>query len=290
MSAPAFAWAFERGCVLKLKPADRLVLLYLADMANGERVCWPGQPLIERYTGLKNNTVRAAINRLAALQLIRVEATPGKVTRYHILRPLTPSNGTGDTPSKQHMVTLANGAGAPPQNSTGHPLKKAARPPQKMGLTPSNGDTDPSKTQEEDPRARAYAREGSKILSFGKKQEGAASSPTQPATPGGDDFNSFLEAPTPGKALPCEIEQDVIHADPLDLPVDPEYVRAVVAELKHEFRMRAYPPRSATMSPDDQIAELVTKPRPPTAYLSPEVLRALRPLHHAAAANCWGAT
>jgi hypothetical protein len=77
----------------------------------------------------------------------------------------------------------------------------------------------------------------------------------------------------------------VIHADPLDLPVDPEYVRAVVAELKHEFRMRAYPPRSATMSPDDQIAELIPKPRPPTAYLPPDVLRAIRPLRHAAVAS-----
>jgi hypothetical protein len=50
--------------------------------------------------------------------------------------------------------------------------------------------------------------------------------------------------------------------------------------------MRAYPPRAATMSPDDQIAELVPKPRPPTAYLPSEVLRAMRPTLR----NCLGAT
>src|SRR4029077_8910992 len=136
------------------------------------------------------------------------------------LRPLTPSNGVGATPSNQQGVTPSNGVGAPPQTGTGHPLKKVAGPPQKMGLTPSNGDTDPFKTQEEDPRERAHAREGSKILSFGKKQEGAPSPPAQPATPGSDDFNSFLEAPTPGKALPCEIEQDVIHVDVPEDPLD----------------------------------------------------------------------
>jgi hypothetical protein len=115
-------------------------------------------------------------------------------------------------------------------------------------------------------------------------KQDAASSSMPATTPDSDDFNAYLDAPAPTKALPCEIEQDVILADPLDLPVDPEYVRAVVADLRHELRMRAYPPRAASMSRTDQIDTLVEKPRPPTAYLPPEVLRALRPLRHAAAA------
>ena len=93
MSAPAFAWALECGAALELLPADRLVLIYLADMANGAKVCWPGQPLIARFTGLAPNTVIAALKRLEARQLIRAEPSPGRVTRYHILRADTPANG-----------------------------------------------------------------------------------------------------------------------------------------------------------------------------------------------------
>lgn len=150
MSAPAFVWALERGAALKLHPSDRLVLIYLSDMANGNLICWPGQPLIERFTGLKNNTVREAIRRLTDAQLIRVETAPGKVTRYHILRSPTPANGTGvevpnprkldgGAPSKRQGITPANGAGAPPQigsptpaNGTGDPLSR----PKKEERTP----------------------------------------------------------------------------------------------------------------------------------------------------------
>ena len=138
MSAPAFAWALERGATLALRPSDRLVLLYLADMANGLKVCWPGQPLIERYTGLKNNTVRAAINRLAALQLIRVEGTPGKLTRYHILRPDTPANGDGGNPRKRAQ-------GHPRKRDWGTPSKRHRAPPQLRGWTPSKRCPDPRK-------------------------------------------------------------------------------------------------------------------------------------------------
>ena len=142
MSVPAFAWALEQGRSLSLRPADRLVLIYLADMANGARVCWPGQPLIAEYTGLKTNTVRAAINRLAALQLIRVDGTPGKLTRYHILRPDTPSNGAGVTPANEHRVTPSNGDVVPPQTGTGYPLNCGGDPlkrppdPLKRGYRP----------------------------------------------------------------------------------------------------------------------------------------------------------
>jgi hypothetical protein len=277
MSAPAFAWALERGCVLKLRPSDRLVLLYLADMANGVRVCWPGQPLIERYTGLKNNTVRASINRLAELQLIRVEATPGKVTRYHILRPLTPANGTGDTPSNQQGVTPSNGTGAPPQNGIGYPLKRVAAPPQTGTSTPANGHTDPSITQERDPRARAPAREAGKISSVGKKQEEAAPPPAPPATPGGDTFNDFLDEPTPTKALPCEIEQDVIHADvpEPDQPVDPLAFKALIAAIACGFKNN-YPIRATDLSRSEQIDLCQVKPRIRPAYLPDAVLRQLR--------------
>jgi Helix-turn-helix domain len=283
MSIPAFGWALEQGVRLKLLASDRLVLIYLADLANGALVCWPGQPLIERFTGLAPNTVMVSLKRLERAQLIRAETSPGRATRYHILRNVAPANGAGvaaDYPPKSNRGAPANGAGVPPQNVGDHPRNRQAEPPHNLRPTPANGAPDPSSTQERDPKSRASAREASKILRFGKKQEDAAPQPQAIATPGSDDFNSFLEAPTPGKALPCEIEQDVIHADvpddPLDLPVDPEYVRAVVAELSHEYRMRAYPARAATASPDDQITTILPPSRPKPHHLTGPYLAAMR--------------
>ena len=187
MSAPAFAWALERGATLSLKPAERLVLLYLADMANGERVCWPGQPTIMRFTGLKMTTVRAAVRQLAAKHLIAVEAQPGIVTRYHILRPVTPSNGHGVesvTPVKTaqgHPVKMAQGT---PMKGDGDPVPVLTEPRAHLALTPPNGHTDPSYTQEVDPKRRASAPEESQVLSFpgnGTPQpEPSSSSPPKP--------------------------------------------------------------------------------------------------------------
>ncbi len=173
MSAPAFAWALERGASLSLKPAERLVLLYLADMANGERVCWPGQPTIMRFTGLKMTTVRAAVRQLAAKHLIAVEAQPGIVTRYHILRPVTPSNGHGAesvTPTKTaqgHPCCTKMALQGTPMKGDGDPCAHFGRNPVPIWpLTPPNGHTDPSYTQEVDPKRRASAPEASQVLSF----------------------------------------------------------------------------------------------------------------------------
>jgi hypothetical protein len=58
--------------------------------------------------------------------------------------------------------------------------------------------------------------------------------------------------------------------------VDPQHVRAVVAQLKHELRMRAYPPRAATMSPEDQVDEVLGPRRPKPAPLSAVQLAAAR--------------
>ena len=277
MSAPAFGWALERGATLKLLAADRLVLIYLADMANGERVCWPGQEKIVEFTGLALRTVRTSLHRLERMQLIRAETKDGYVTRYHILRPLTPANGTGDTQANQHRGTPANGNGGPRQIVPTHPGKSCAEPRQMGTLTPANGTPDPSTTQERDPRARAPAREASKILGFGKKQEDAAPPSTPPATPGSDDFNSFLEAPSPSKALPAEIEQEVIHGEvlPPDAPLGPQATGAFVHSLARNFQNN-YPPRAPRLSPSEQIDLCQPKSRIRPAYLPDAVLRLAR--------------
>jgi hypothetical protein len=270
MSIPAFAWALEQGAALGLRTSDRLVLIYLADQANGAKVCWPGQPLIERYTGLKNNTVRAAINRLTVMQLIRAEMTPGKVTRYHILRADTPANGTGVTPANEHRVTPANGTGVPPQTGTGYPLNCGGGPPQNSALTPANGTGDPFRPKKEDPKRRASAPEAGKILSFPEKEEAA----TQPVA-----FGSYLDQLRARRAQPLVVGQDVVRGEPVadddNPPVDPGVALAVLDELKRSLRMKAYPPRAAAMSPDEQ-AEALCPRRPQANYLPDAVLRVAR--------------
>ena len=159
MSAPAFAWAMEQGASLRLSPAERLVLLYLADKANGSRVCWPGQETIERFTGLALKTIRAAIAKLVEVSLIAVEKRPGIVTRYHILRPVTPVNGSGvehPDPGKSSHGNPGNPSPPTPVNGTGVPIpdpgKSDTEPRYILPVTPVNRRPEPVLNQEREPR------------------------------------------------------------------------------------------------------------------------------------------
>ena len=264
MSAPAFAWAMERGATLKLKPADRLVLLYLADMANGEKVCWPGQEKIVEFTGLALRTVRVSLQRLHGLQLIRAETRDGFVTRYHVLRTDTPANHPGNS----YQGTPANSLPLPRQIVPTHPGKSCSEPRQMVALTPANCPPDPFSTQEETLKTRVGAREGkqAKVEDSGEEASKPVAPVSEPpkapvigvATPGGG------QSYTPPKA----------EADPLDAPVDPETVRAAFAEMRHALRMKAYPPRAAVLSRHEQIALCDDRPRPKAAYLTREQIHA----------------
>ena len=303
MSIPAFGWALEQGARLKLQPSDRLVLIYLADQANGALVCRPGQPAVERFTGLAPNTVMLALKRLEAAQLIRAEASPGRATKYHILRQLTPANGEGVSAAHHPRKSLggapANGVVVgPPQNVGGHPRNREAEPPHNLGSTPANGAPVPSSSQESSPKTRAPAREeASKELRFGKKEEGGAppappppapppKAPTIGATNGSgsgyrqpgaepppDDFNDFLDKPTPTKALPCEADREVRHGEvlPPDAPLGPQATSAFVHSLARNFQNN-YPARAPALTRHEQIE--LCQPKPPIKPLyAPEAVR-----------------
>lgn len=268
MSCPAFAWALERGATLKLLASDRLVLIYLADMANGEMVCWPSQETIVRWTGLALRTVREALHRLDARQLIRVESSAGCLPKYHILRPITPANGSGVTgvdPGRMSPTTPANGNGEPRQNVPTYPGKSGTEPRQMVPKTPADRIPDPSTTQERDPRARAPAREGRQDFQIREAGKQAAAPPPMPpalvpvpaATRGGTDLRSsdaFLDDPSPNDALPCEIEQEVIHADlpDPDGPPPPGAFQALIASIASGFQNN-YPARAPNLSPSEMI-------------------------------------
>ena len=171
MSIPGFAWALEQGAALGLHAADRLVLIYLADKANGIGVCWPGQETIVRFTGLSLRTVRTSIHRLAKLGPITLEEAPGIATRYIINRDLTPANGTGvdgaDPGKPEHGYpgniargTPANGTGAPRQTSPPHPGKSCTEPRQNLHGTPANQHPEPLREPLREPRGAREARPG----------------------------------------------------------------------------------------------------------------------------------
>lgn len=84
MSCPHVVWALrQRG----LTAAERVVLIYLADRANGALFCWPSVSTIVQAVELSTRTVQNAIHRLADLSMIRIEARHRRTHCYHILRP-----------------------------------------------------------------------------------------------------------------------------------------------------------------------------------------------------------
>jgi len=247
MSIPAFAWAFERGAALNLLAADRLVLIYLADKANGERVCWPGQETIVRFTGLALRTVRASLQRLEKAHLIRAEARGGCVTRYHIMRD-TPANGNGVSQANSAAVTPANGNGVetgPRQMGPTHPGKSCAEPRQMVPPTPANGTPEPSSNQEEnlDARERAQGKDQNSLEKGSEAQPPPESPPLKAplldATGGGV---STFRPPEPASDDPA--------------------IRRLIGGLARGFQNN-HPPRAARRSPSEQIEELDGEALPP---------------------------
>ena len=305
MSIPAFGWALEQGKRLRLRPSDRLVLVFIADQANVEGICRSAsQERIHAFTGLKRKTIQAATSRLIEAQLIRVIAAVGLVTKYEILRPITPVNGAAvgpgkrarGTPVKRTMVAPVNGAVVEEQKGPYHPGKTAPEPRSNGPVTPVKGDPVPSSSQESSPKKR---EEASKDLSAGKK-EGGGSPPTPPTTApppqaptlgatngSGSGYrdpnapsrssNDFLDDPSPHDALPCEIEQDVLHGEvmPPDAPVSPQATNAFVHSLARNFQNN-YPPRAPRLSRAEQIELCQPKPHIKPLYAPDAQLRAAR--------------
>lgn len=141
MSIPAFAWAMERGREHDLTPAERLVLIYLADKANGIRECWPSQQTIRDFTGLALRTIREVLPRLAERGLIRIVAKIGCATHYHILRATDQprQNVPRSEPRQNVPTTPANGDGVKRVD----PGKWCIEPRQMVRLTPAKCTPEP---------------------------------------------------------------------------------------------------------------------------------------------------
>lgn len=239
MSVPAFAWALEQGRSHRLSASDRIVLIYLADKANGARVCWPGQETIAEWTGLTSRTVRAALGRLAKTGLIRLEERPGKVTSYHIQREDNPE------PRKQfpgYTPAIASGVGGQtPAMVSGDPGNSCTPPRKLTARTPEAISAEPVLTKYE-PKKEAFQK-----LDGMEGREGKEESPP----------------PDPNAA------------DPLDRPVDPKQFASLIGSIARGFQNN-YPPRAAILDPRQQreVIEAATPPR--SKPLPPEYIAAMR--------------
>jgi hypothetical protein len=247
MSVPAFAWAIEQGRERGLSPAERLVLIYLADKANGIRICWPGQETIAEWTGLALRTVRTVVRALAKTELIRLEERPGRATVYHIAReddPIPRQDVPGHTPAKRARVN-----GATPANSAGvqaaDPGKSCPEPRHITTPTPANRPPEPVLTKYE-PKTRVPAREEGQEARFQDSGEvGRKSGAPDPSAP-----------------------------DPLDRPVDPGQFQALLASIANGFQNN-YPPRVSGLSRAEQI-EAIAPPAIKPLPLAGAVLAAAR--------------
>lgn len=113
MSAPAFAWALERGRALKLSPTKRILLVVIADYANCDGDCWAGQETLSDATGLDARSVRTLGQALEALGLIRI-GKRGRGLEYHIVRP----NGAYEGPTGNRTQLPVSAATPEPASAT----------------------------------------------------------------------------------------------------------------------------------------------------------------------------
>jgi DNA-binding transcriptional ArsR family regulator len=149
MSIPAFAWALAEGYRLRLPTSERMVLIYLANMANGSQECWPGQETIVAWTGLSERQVRISLHALERLGLVSSERR-GKSRLYRINRQsngkdhATPAHTAGN-----NLSTPAHTAGETPAHYAGKSQKHrhiVPKTPAHCAETPAHTAGNPSKT------------------------------------------------------------------------------------------------------------------------------------------------
>ena len=129
---------------LAMSPAQKAVLISLADQANDDGVCWPGVATIARRTCLSERAVQDAIAWLQTVGVVFREYRVNSSTSYTI----TPANfNPAAAPEKRKRGTGADAApganGAPPQMAhrvqTAHHPAVGAPGVQMAHLNPANG-------------------------------------------------------------------------------------------------------------------------------------------------------
>jgi len=131
MSIEASSWAWR---LQGLTASQKLVLLALADHANEDGICWPGQKSISKKTGLSERTVKRARSDLEKKELISVERRPGK---------------GGGNRSNRYILELGQSANlTPPHDKTGQEAKCQPDTPKVTPRHPQSATVTPKPTTE----------------------------------------------------------------------------------------------------------------------------------------------
>jgi hypothetical protein len=106
VSVRASTWAWEQGRERGLGQGQLLTLLKIADHADNDGVCWPGEKHLAEYTGQGETTVRGHLKKLTVAGLLHRErqtAEKGRGrARDHIFLHLDqPADPAGEKPDDQ---------------------------------------------------------------------------------------------------------------------------------------------------------------------------------------------
>lgn len=167
---------------LAMSPAQKAVLISLADQANDDGVCWPGVATIARRTCLSERAVQDAIAWLQSAGAVFREYRINSSTSYTI----TPANfNPAAAPAKRRRGTGADSApganGAPPADSA--PGANGA-PPCADGA-PGGANGAPQPPQMAHPRGANGAPKSS--LNRNRNRKGTANESFPPALPAGGE-------------------------------------------------------------------------------------------------------
>lgn len=131
-----------------MSPAQKAVLISLADNANDDGVCWPSVARICERTCLSERAVRNALRWLEEVKLLTSHQRHGRSTWYTV------------TPA-----AYAPGISCPPAPDAPHPGTSCPPPRQEMPLTPAPGAprtvSEPSGEPSEEPKKAATASDES---------------------------------------------------------------------------------------------------------------------------------
>ncbi|MFZ4894651.1 helix-turn-helix domain-containing protein [Plantibacter sp. Mn2098] len=136
MSYKATNWAYE----LPITGPQKFVLVALADMADEESSCYPGQPRLAQMTGFSVATVRRALDKLEDRGLIEREHRHGAFgyrtsDRYHlkldvsVAEPLPLTVPTGHSAFKADSPSLPLTQSIPTSHSDGA-VEPSVEPPE----------------------------------------------------------------------------------------------------------------------------------------------------------------
>jgi hypothetical protein len=125
MSIRAMNWAWEQ----EVRGGGLLVLLALADHADNDGICWPGQAHLAEKTKLSRQTVNEQLSHLEALELMHSEDVRDGTGRFlhkryflHLPRPAMsgkPTRSMSEKPTRDHV-----GISAPALSGSAAPTKE----------------------------------------------------------------------------------------------------------------------------------------------------------------------